>query len=202
MTGEWDKELVVKEYDEIKAGDLKDDPANYAVENGLVDVHTDDSRAIVGAWRWKGLSIYRKRIVELLQSHRSIDFGGAAGPVGYGAIVVDMYAEYKAPWDVPGDVGCVFTSHTLEHIPDLYSCIAAITYRLSAGGYLVAFVPSYRSVHLRAENFPHHCHTFRLSADANCDDRWLPLDAILEGAYELEHKSHVDGSILIIGKRK
>ena len=52
---------------------------------------------------------------------RCIDFGGFDGPLGNGSVIVDQKSDdYKDLQDLPSHWwDTVFTSHTLEHIPDL-----------------------------------------------------------------------------------
>lgn len=199
-------ELVVKEYDYIDPATLVVNPAEYVAEQGLVDNHEVSTREKVGAWRWPGIFKHRDRLLNLLLSSRgAIDFGGAAGPIGYGATVVDMFAPAKAFWDLAGPCNLIFSSHTFEHVPDLGALLGAIYYKLARPGHLVVFVPSWRLEHLRAENWPHHCHTFCLSTDRTrgVHPDWIPLDKVLSTGFEVELAEHTeDGCILAIARTR
>ena len=182
-----------------------DDPAKAAVELGLVGAHSEEVFFDVGAWRWPILHDQAERIVELLTKGYAIDYGGAAAPVGYGAVVVDYQGPHGAPRsliDVPPNADCVFCSHTLEHFVDLFGALASITAKLKIGGHLIIQVPSWARENLRAENWQYHEQTFRLEHEEN--GVGIPLDRVLrDWGYELEYVSHKLDSqhILIIAKR-
>lgn len=143
-------------------GGLMPDPAAYAEEQGLVGVHSDDAIRKVGAWRWPLVHALRPALVPALQAARAVDFGGLAGPVGYGALVVDHGAELKALYDVAGKIGLFFSSHTLEHVADPVGLLTLVRDKLEDGGLVFVQVPSWRFERLRAENWPHHESTFHI----------------------------------------
>jgi len=200
-TGTWAHELVPKFYEPTPVERFRDDPAHYAVEHGLVNDHSVDAREQVGAWRWAGLMEYRETILPILKDHRTIDFGGGAGPVGYGSTVVDAGHElHKSLWDITGEYSCLFSSHTLEHIPHLVSFLGCVLFRLSRPAVVVTFVPGSTLEHLRAANFPHHCHTFCLSTDEDRQEDWIPLDTVFScNGFKLVHAARChDGNLISI----
>jgi len=200
-TGTWANELVPKFYEPTPEARFVDDPAHYAEKHGLINNHTVDAREQIGAWRWHGLQEYRESILPIIQTHKTIDFGGGAGPVGYGSTVVDAGHELnKSLWDIVGDYSCLFSSHTLEHIPHLVSFLGCVLYRLQRPAVVITFVPGSTLTHLRAANFPHHCHTFCLSTDTDRHDSWIPLDVMFScNGFTLQHAARCqDGNLFSI----
>ena len=187
-----------RRYQKIEVSEMLPDPANAE----LAGVHTPESIARVGAWRWGIVAKHRDTILPLIQGKRTIDFGGLAGPVGYGSIVVDHGSdEYRALYDVPGQVDTIFTAHTLEHVRDLDGVFACIREKLVRGGWLVAVVPSWRFEFLRAEHYPHHFYTFCLAKDfAEIPGNYVALD-IMAGMDVIVRDD--DGeSILVIARKR
>jgi hypothetical protein len=117
-------------------------------------------------------------ILPLIQKDSVIDFGGAAGPVGYGAIIVDPLSQTKALYDVVAAVDTIFASHVLEHVGNLRSCLAAMRAQLKPGGHLIVHSPSYRCERWRAGNYEGHRRTFCLREDEIPDDA-LRIDGAL-----------------------
>lgn len=145
---------------------LVSDPAYAAERMGLIGNHTDKSVLHkVGAWRWQLLQKHRELIVGLLKNGRAMDFGGAAAPVGYGAIVVDRLAPDKALYDVSGCFDVIICSHILEHIEDWEMVLHCLRNKLHTGGHLVIQSPSWHNERLRGGNWPYHANTLCLSMD-------------------------------------
>lgn len=174
-----------KEYEVINAAELPPDPAEVARADGWVGKGGRSARLAVGAWRWPLLhqpGLYEHIREWFADAESIIDFGGAAGPCGYGATVVDRQAECRSLDDVPGKVDLIFTSHTLEHVRDLGLILCSFQWKLRPGGRVVALVPSWRNTMLRAENWNHHAHTFYLATVENgVEDpapEWVPLDTL------------------------
>lgn len=152
-----------KEYELLDADSLVQDPANYAREHKLVGKHSREARSLVGTWRWPLLHVDKvadKLAGWLADAERIIDFGGAAGPLGYGSVVVDRIGHFRGLEEVPGQVDLIYTAHTLEHVPDLGLTLCSFHWKLAEGGRVVALVPSWRNEMLRADNWAHHAHTF------------------------------------------
>ncbi len=107
----------------------------------------------LGVFRWRGMQRNKELILRLLKEPGAnvVDFGGAAGPLGLGSVLVDLLptdvygnpVRYSSLAEVPGDVTAIFCSHTLEHVPDLDDVLTQMARRLRAGGYLLAHVPAF-----------------------------------------------------------
>lgn len=179
-------------------------PARYAVSNELVDKHEPETIRKVGVWRWPAIQKHGDLILSRVKDSRTLDFGGAAGGLGYGAEVVDYGVANKALYDVSGWFNTVFTSHTLEHIVDLPLCLQCLNCKLENGGTIIAHVPSWHSERWRAENFDLHEHTFCLNGDEDVDPTYLPLDSMIRYYLEVEIEiaEHVGESLIVIGKRR
>lgn len=128
----------------------------------------------LGVWRWRGMPGVRDLLIAA--AGNIIDFGGAAAPLGLGAMVVDT-----APRDAHGQAVLVssltyckapliFTSHTLEHVPDLDATLEQITSALMPRGTLIAHVPAWTcerwraGVHTSSEHGAHRW-TFTLAGE-------------------------------------
>ena len=192
-----------KRYEHIE-GTENQDPANVPE---LVDVHDDAARQKIGVWRWTGIQQFRDMILPVVQSRRTMDFGGSAGPIGYGAEIVDYEAPARAPYDICGDFGCIFTSHTLEHVPDIELCVGVLCAKLAVGGRFIAFVPHWTNEKLRAENWPPHCQTFYMTDDKcpyedGWPEHWVDLQMICERYVDIAVAEVTDDeNMIIIGDR-
>lgn len=183
-----------REHESIEPTSLVQYPAR-AAGNGDTDIHR------VGAWRWGIVHRNADKILQLIVGRYCIDFGGAAGPIGYGAKIVDRLADDRSLFDLPGQCDTVFTSHTLEHIVDVELAIGMIQMKLKPGGYLVAVVPSYNVEHLRAERWARHAQTFRLSTSQQNGDGWLSLDSlVVDGGFDVVCSEEDGEHILVIGR--
>lgn len=172
-----------------------EDPANNPNAELYVDVHTEEAIRAVGAWRWPLIYKHRSAILPLLRG-RTIDFGGLAGSIGYGSIVVDHgAAEYRALYDVPGRVDTIFSSHTLEHVQDLNMVLQCMVSK--ATGHLILQVPSWRCEMLRTENWAHHYHNFCLAAEIGWQNE-IPLDAAISQCADVVLADTDGHSILVI----
>lgn len=179
-----------RSYQKIDVGTMLEDPANHPE---YADVHTPGSLAAIGAWRWKITQKHKDTILPLIRGKRTIDFGGLAGPVGYGSIIVDHGSdEYRAIYDVPGQVDTIFASHTLEHVRDARGLLACMWDKLKGGGHLILVVPSWQFEFLRAENYPHHYHTFYRGCDGldwQTREKWSCLDEMVGATPVMEEES-------------
>ena len=183
----------------------QDDPAEFAQRSGLVNNHDQWVFGVIGAWRWASISKHRARIKELLTKGYAIDLGGAAAPVGYGAVVVDYQAPHGEPRslaDVPPWADCIFCSHTLEHFTDLENVMAAITHTLKPDGSLILLVPSWQKENLRADQWEFHEQTFCLAWEENAPAEYTRLDTLLEHwGYTIEVSETEHQNIFIIAHR-
>lgn len=176
------KPVVHKEYEVIPTTGAGD-PCGVAIAEHMVGQHAPEVRRRIGAWRWPLMARHRDVILPLLKDAKlAIDFGGSAGPVGYGCVIVDRIAEYRSLCELPPvHVDVMVSSHTFEHVVNIWLCMAEIQVVLRPGGVLVAHVPSWRAVNLRADRWAAHAHTFRLEGD-DCDCEALSLDRVIENS--------------------
>jgi len=192
--------MKVKYYEEIKPEDMAEDPAHYAERNGLINEHNDPLvRRKIGVWRWVQFQRHRARILELVVDKYVIDLGGAAGPLGYGSVVVDYWSEHRGLWDVPPNADVVFASHVLEHFVDVDSAVAGIFHKLKPGGHLIAMVPTWHKENLQAQNWPWHEQTFKHSTEVG---EWTAFDKLLGGhGFELELLEIVEQCFVCIARK-
>ena len=191
--------MRVKPYAPLTSDDLVDDPAQYAQENGLVDNHDNWVRGVIGAWRWVALEIFRERILELVKDKYVIDLGGSAAPLGYGALVVDYWAQHRSLWDLPPHADVVFASHVLEHFVDIDNALVAIADKIRTGGHIIVHVPSYMNEMLRSDNWEVHEQTFCLAGEST---EFTPIDTLLERWFDIEEATDVGRNIFIIGRKR
>lgn len=181
------------------------DPAAYVVNAGLVDCHQEWCFSVVGAWRWPVIAAHRDRIKELVTAGYTIDFGGGAAPVGYGATVVDYQAPMpdgkRSLLDVPGQADCIFTSHTLEHMVDVDAALMLCHYKLRLGGHLIAQVPSWHKKNLNAAVWDFHEQDFCWEWETNAPDHVVRLDRLIKSCgFEIELMSDHNGNYLVIAE--
>ncbi len=202
--------MRVKHHEPL-SGLAQPDPAQYAHDAALVGVHDEWVRGVVGAWRWPLLHKHRARVKELVTAGYAIDLGGAAAPVGYGAVVVDYHAhamdgaDYVAPrslFDVPPDPVCVFASHTLEHFVDVEHAVRAIFDKLASGGHFVCLVPSWRKTNLQASVWPYHETTFCLEWETNAPVGFVRLDMLCaEVGFAIDLADADYNNIIVIARK-
>lgn len=182
----------------VDASQMLDDPAEAAVVNGLVGRHEPHVRDEVGAWRWPLVAKHADRICKALAAGPAIDFGGALGPIGYGAMIVDRLSEHRSLYDVPGPVRTVFTSHTLEHIVDLHAVMVAIVSKLYGGGDLIVHVPTWRNIKLQDQHWAEHAKTFCLSSDEYAAADFVPIDNVLQRyGFTIDHAEEENANLIL-----
>lgn len=174
--------------------------------------HSPEAIRTLGVWRWKGMQRHMDRILGLCAGKRVIDFGGADGPLGLGAIIVDNKYDTFLDDQLPADV--LFTSHTLEHCTDLTGILRDIADKVLPGGYLIAHVPAWTCKRWRAGEYSNdrqtdHRHTFALAGD---NDRFSYsgefidvhfLDTLMAKHFDIQLAEHCgDNSIMVIGRKR
>ena len=107
----------------------------------------------LGGWRWKGIFTYRETFIDLIfnKNLRGVDFGGSQRPIASHVDVVDIedtdfygrQVKYKTLEEVDYDLDFIFTSHTLEHIPDLDQTLTSMYDNLTKDGILAINIPSH-----------------------------------------------------------
>lgn len=152
------------EYDELMARHLPFDgsydthEAQNQTENFKFRHHVVADR--LGVFRWRGMERHKRRLLDLAAGarHRVLDFGGAAGPLGLGSVVVDRLerdiwgrpVELRSLESARGAASVVFSSHALEHVGPLDDVLIQMRDCLVPGGTLFAHVPSYSCERWRA----------------------------------------------------
>ena len=194
-------------YELVTEADMAPDPAYAAERMRLVDDHRPEALRAVGAWRWPCLQKHRELVKRIIQMGRAVDFGGAAGPVGYGATVVDYGAPIKRLADLDFQPLSIFSSHTLEHLEDLDAVLDEMVILLSPGGFLLAHVPSWRVERWRGGVWPHHHQTFFLAMDpmanqALRDQTWRALDTeFTTRGLSINLAHDYCGGIIVVGQK-
>ena len=131
-------------------------------------------------------------------SSRKTASSGAAGPIGYEAVIVDRLSEHRSLYEVPGPCRTLFTSHTLEHVVDLHAVMMAIKAKLYVGGALIVHVPTWRNIKLQDQHWPQHAHTFCLSRDLDSAAGFVPIDNVLARyGFEIEHAEEENANLII-----
>jgi len=145
---------------------------------------------LLGCWRWKTLWQKKQELLPVLfdKSLNGVDFGGANGPVSLHAKVVDFaekdtfnrQVNYKNLTDVKQPVDYIFSSHTLEHIPDLDAIFTDMQQLVKKGGNLFFHVPAYSCERWRSglhtnRAFNDHAWTFHLASDTMDADIINPM---------------------------
>ena len=182
------------------------DPFRFARDSALVGVHEEWVFSVIGAWRWHLVDRHGERIKELVTKGYSIDFGGAAAPVGYGAVVVDYLMPApdgpRSLLDVPPDADCIFCSHTLEHFVDTAGAVASMFDKLKPGGHVVIQVPSWRKQMLNAAHWDFHEADFCLEWESNAPGSVIRLDTLLESrGFVIELKDDWHDNVMVIARR-
>jgi SAM-dependent methyltransferase len=174
----------------------------------------------LGVFRWRGIQKHLDTILRLVTAPGSkvIDFGGAGGPLGFCAEVVDQLSvdawgravPYSSLADVGDDVDVVFSSHALEHIPELDETLLAIQRCLKSGGDLVLHLPSFHCERWRAgvhtsRPFNDHVWTFGIDRDpvgVQCQS-YVDIAAKVREQFDLRCAEYCgDDSILILARKR
>jgi hypothetical protein len=181
---------------------LAADPARRAIEWGLIGQHHPMAIQLVGAWRWELLHKHLETVLPLVKQPYVIDFGGADGPIGYGAIIVDVKAPIKSLYDVKGWPTTVVACHVLEHIEDVRLVLNCIWHKLQWGGHLVAMVPSWRHMAVRADHWPYHAHSFRFDKHEDAPQHYDRLDTLVGSTGFAVKLMDEDGTNLLVIAQK
>ncbi len=176
---------------------------------------------ILGCWRWYGLYENKQQILDIVNNGTGIDFGGAAGPVRKETTIVDFSekdiferkVKYNDLSEVDFKVDYIFSSHTLEHIPDLKSIFTNMNLKLSEDGDVIFHLPAYTCVRWRNgvhknKKFNDHHWTFFLKADETKVNalnlsNTLAIDEYVSQFFDIKKVSYCgDNSIMIFAKKK
>jgi SAM-dependent methyltransferase len=173
----------------------------------------------LGVFRWRGMQKHLDAVLELVTAPgmKVLDFGGAGGPLGFSSAIVDRL-EWDA-WGRPvpysslaaagGNNDVIFSSHALEHIPELDEALSGIHGALRAGGQLLLHVPAFSCERWRAgvhasNRYNNHVWTFGLGPEPAglALHSYVDLRPKVERLFALEHAEYCgDDSIFIRAQR-
>ena len=151
----------------------------------------------LGCWRWKGIFTYRETFIDLIfnKELKGIDFGGSQRPIASHLDIVDIEStdfygrpvKYHSLDEVDYDIDFIFSSHTLEHIPELDQILNQIYNNLTKDGILALNLPSYSCKRWWAHTGnwmggTPHVHTFKLKKTKVNEDipGLLNIDEVIE----------------------
>ena len=140
---------------------------------------------------------YRETFVPLIFSKelKGIDFGGSQRPIASHLDIVDIEStdfygrpvKYNSLDKVDYNIDFIFSSHTLEHIPNLDEILNQIYTNLVKDGILALNLPSYSCKRWWADTGnwmggTPHVHTFKLKKTTINEDipNLLNIDEVLE----------------------
>lgn len=174
----------------------------------------------LGAFRWRGVYKHRDFIMQAIGTEKTkvLDLGGAASPLGFHAKVVDFLEKdaygravpYRTLDQVEEAVDVVFTSHTLEHIPELETVVQQVQQVLVPGGLFIIHVPAYHCERWRAgihtnRVYNDHYWTFGLAGSEVPDGlvNYNEIDQFIGRFFEVELAEYCgDDSIFIVAKKE
>lgn len=116
------------------------------------------------AWRWACVEKHRNLIEAHILDPRQngIDFGGYKGPIGGCTRIIDKELHNSIYDEEYESLDYIFTSHTLEHVDDVWRTLGWMYDILKKGGKIIIHVPSYQKRVWRHTNDPDHNYTFKL----------------------------------------
>jgi Methyltransferase domain len=173
----------------------------------------------LGVFRWRGIQKNLDRILPLLTAPAAkiIDFGGAGGPLGFDAEVVDRLPQdawgrpvrHHSLADVGENVDVVFSSHALEHIAELDDILRSMHRCLRPGGHLILHVPSFQCERWRAgvhvnERYSDHVWTFGIGPEPHgleCKN-YVDIAQKVRDSFEVRCAEYCgDDSIFILARK-
>ncbi len=179
-----------------------------------------EANHLLGAFRWRGIYKHRHLILDLVlrEGAQVVDLGGAAGPLGLGAQVVDFLpvdalghqVRFRYLNELPEPVDVLFSSHTLEHIPELHNIMREIQKALVPGGHLMLHLPAFHCERWRVGThqnklYNDHQHTFGLKGTDHPEGliNYLDIDELVGQYFDLEMAEYCgDDSIFILAKNR
>jgi SAM-dependent methyltransferase len=211
-------ELMMRHYD-----DAVDGPDSAELRTPNFVYRHFRKRGVLGAWRWLGLYERRERVARYVFSPEltGLDVGGARGPISLSVDLCDRLprdifnrpVRYRDLDEVADDsLDYVWSSHTLEHIPDIDDFVARLSGKLKPGGMLMALVPAYTcrrwrsGVHAYADEGgdSSHLYTFALARDEGAAGLpgYRAIDALIGEHLGVEEAEMVgDNSIFVVATR-
>lgn len=151
----------------------------------------------LGGWRWKGVYTYRELFANIIFNDKlkGVDFGGSQRPIAEHIDVVDIEdkdfygrpVKYKKLSEVSYDIDFIFSSHTLEHIPNLDEILDEMYTNLTTDGILALNLPSYTCKRWWANTGnwmggTPHVHTFKLKKSETSENipNLIDIDTVIE----------------------
>lgn len=183
----------------------------YADYNPRVS-HTPELCKEWGVWRWEGYHRFRTLLVEILQGS-ILDIGGASGPLGFGADILDIQdvdihglpVFFSDISQAEGQYDIIHSSHCLEHFYPVYKTVKEWSKRLKMFGVFILHVPLWYMGSLHPDNHP--AHKWAFSYDGNTfietKSKILPLKPILDRFfYPVIAALTINGCLFYIGIKK
>lgn len=103
-----------------------------------------------GAFRWKGVFSHKEYLLKKINQKNVVDLGGSAGPISNNVTIVDINKPknhnggyFSSLDDLNFKINFLFSSHCLEHIPNLEDEIKKIKSNMNLGGELFFNLPAY-----------------------------------------------------------
>lgn len=173
---------------------------------------------ILGGWRWKVMWEKREMLLQTIFNSdlRGIDFGGANGPVSLHTEIVDFAShdsfnrpvKYNSFDALDFKADFVYSSHTLEHVPNLDEVLAEMKQHLKPKAKLFLHVPAYTCKRWRSgihtnKKFNDHAWTFHLSSDVPKEELINPhaFDTTVAKHYTILSAEYVgDNSIFVVAE--
>lgn len=151
----------------------------------------------LGGWRWKGIFTYRETFINLIfnDNLKGVDFGGSQRPISSHIDIIDIEdidyynrpVKYHKLSEVEYPIDYIFSSHTLEHIPNLEGVLEEMYESLEEDGILALNLPSYSCKRWWADTGnwmggTPHVHTFKLKKTKVDEDipKLINIDELLE----------------------
>lgn len=183
-----EKYLRSKEYEELMETFLDDTSDRFNLGEDL-DIGKSygfrhNNMQMIYCWKWLCIYQYRELFMEYVFSDKiGIDFGGDNGPVGGNTKIVDIRGGHATIDDIEeNSLDYIFTSHCLEHIPNLDETLIKLRSKLKDDGIMLGVVPCYKCVRWRHAWFNDHRWTFSLE-----DDEWTRFDKkILKAGFKIK----------------
>ncbi len=194
-----------------------DDNAGHKRSGDYARRHSEQYRKGYGIWRWSSIFLHRSQIIPIIfdDSKQGVDFGGAEGLLRHNIDIIDIQdtdvmdrpVKYHKLSEYPHKVDFIFSSHALEHMKDIASCITDMANILKNNGTLILNLPSYTCNRWHAGAFPdvlhypQHYHTFCLSPAKN--KHIIPIDTLLKQQFIIDTAEYSgDNCIIIICHKK
>lgn len=163
-------------------------------------LHRSQRMIHIGSWKWLCNWQNREFLLELIFSHKiGMDFGGALAPIGGNTTIVDIADGYPKIDDMADKrFDYIYTSHTLEHVPNLDETLIKLYNTLKNGGIMYAAVPRYTCRRWRDDIIEGHVWNFSLE-----DGKFTRIDKMVEKAgFKITKAEYAwDDSIVIFAKK-